>query len=268
MARDLLERSKRRRRKLLTLLVVRWVLGALLLFLSAVGIFYLPSFRVHSITIRGASEEEAIELKKEISSLLSEEYLFIFPKDTMLFLPREEITNLLRTHPLVKEFRFERRFPSEIDISIVEQEVWAIGCNNKGEVLGNCAFLNHEGFAFAPASLFSGTAVLKMLDARERTILGANILPREALSGITFLIEKLDKRLGGEVQSVEIISDDTFHLILREGWFLILDSQTDVSRGLENLVLALESQIKEARENLEYVDLRFPDRIFYRLLEP
>ena len=46
---------------------------------------------------------------------------------------------------------------------------------------------------------------------------------------------------------------------------MIIDAETDIEKSLENLSLALRSgEIKEKSNALEYVDLRFPDKVFYK----
>jgi len=56
------------------------------------------------------------------------------------------------------------------------------------------------------------------------------------------------------------------NIVLKSGWFLVIDLETDFGRALENLTIAL-NEIGERKEKLEYADLRFADKIFYRFKE-
>ena len=44
---------------------------------------------------------------------------------------------------------------------------------------------------------------------------------------------------------------------------MLIDDQTTVERALDNLALTIDSDRKENSQNLEYIDRRFPDKVFY-----
>jgi len=60
--------------------------------------------------------------------------------------------------------------------------------------------------------------------------------------------------------------DDVFDakIMTTEGWQIFINSETDLSQGLSNLPALLQEEIGD-RSNLEYIDLRYGDKMFYKL---
>ena len=58
--------------------------------------------------------------------------------------------------------------------------------------------------------------------------------------------------------------DRTVHAITRAGWEILLLEDTDPEAAYKNLELALEREIKDKIASLDYIDLRFGNRIFYK----
>jgi len=260
---ELLRTSHKRRRwrlvyKILAGVGVVGIISAAITFL-----FYIPSLRVKTIAISGLDSASEKELRLEIFEALGARRLWVLPKDHLIFFPRKEIEALLADKFRVKQFQLEKNFPSSLKIAITARETWAIWCSLQNPK--NCLLLDKEGLAFEKAPEIAGSIVLKIIDARGGDFLGKNILPPAEFQKILFLIENVTKRAGENVLTADIkASGETYLLHLKSGWYLILDNETDQERAVENLVLALNSEIKENRANLEYIDLRFPDKVFYK----
>ncbi len=57
---------------------------------------------------------------------------------------------------------------------------------------------------------------------------------------------------------------DTVDVFLREGWYVYLTTMVPFDTQSERLALVMREKIGERRLDLEYVDLRYDERIFYR----
>ncbi len=161
------------------------------------------------------------------------------------------------------DFVVKRKLPSAIDVSITERKTWAIWCKD-GE--NNCLLLDKDGLAFEKSIISSGSAVLKILDAREEDFLRKNILPPEHFRKVSQMIEKIPKIIESDIVKVYIKKGgETYYLYPKKGFYLIIDAQTDIEKAIENFSLALKSgEIKERSDTLEYIDLRFQDKVFYK----
>ncbi|MDP3785425.1 MAG: cell division protein FtsQ/DivIB [bacterium] len=281
MARELLDVSRRRKRRWALIKISSWTSIVFLGIAAGVSFFYIPSLRASSITFTGLETLNETKLREEVSDILSKKYFLIFPKNNIVFLPRKEILSLLAGIPRLEGFSIETGLPSKLEIKLKERKSWAVWCRKPADLPAEgspqagspsdiqagkppCALVDKNGFVFAAAPIFSGSAVLKILDGRGIDYFGKNFIAPEKLNEISLLGERLEKRLGEEISAVEITNDDEFHLVLKNGWYLKLDFATDLPKAFDNLALILEN-LKDSRRNLEYIDLRFQDKVFYKL---
>ncbi len=225
-------------------------------------LFYIPSLRITKLIISGLSPIDEKQLRREVLAALATREYFIIPKDHLLFFPKNEIYALLQNKFRVRAFKLEKDFPSTIKIEVTERETWAVWCSADAT---KCLLLDKDGLAFESATGFSGSAILKIVDARGDDFIGKNILPLENFLKIRELVEKAPGIMKETVGTINIKSSGKTYLIYaKSGWYMLIDDETDVPKALENLRIALNSEIKENRKNLEYIDLRFQDKIFYR----
>ncbi|OGF52283.1 hypothetical protein A3I27_01985 [Candidatus Giovannonibacteria bacterium RIFCSPLOWO2_02_FULL_43_11b] len=260
---DLLKTSHRRRKKdiftkILFGICVLGIVSAIATFL-----FYIPALRVSNIIISGLDKNNAKELHTELFEILGGRKWLIVPKNHILFLPKKNIEEFLSGKYGFRDFAVAKKFPSTIDISITERKTWAVWCRENGN---NCLLLDKEGLAFERSVIFFGSSILKIMDAREEDFLGKNILPPEKFNRILQMTEDAPKIIQGDIESIYIKkSGETYYLYPKSGIYFIIDAETDVERALENLTLALKSgKIKAKADTLEYIDLRFPDKVFYK----
>lgn len=227
-------------------------------------LFFIPQLRINNIAIAGADGKAAKDLENEIKSILQNKYYYIIPKDHLFFYPRDEIEALLEKKFRVQKFGIDKDYPSALKISISEREPWALWCSAENQ--GKCLLIDRDGFAFENAPLTAGTAVLKIIDARNSNPLGKNILPEGDFSLLRFFIEEIPKNIDEKISSVNIkASGKGFLIYFKTGWYAFIDNETDKDKAIQNVNLALNnSEIKDKRSKLEYIDLRFEDKVFYK----
>ena len=58
--------------------------------------------------------------------------------------------------------------------------------------------------------------------------------------------------------------DNDLKINTNEGWYILFDKSRDIRSQLDSLRLILTEKIKEDRKNLEYIDLRIENRVYYK----
>jgi hypothetical protein len=221
---EILKNSSRRRRKEI---VIRILLGiGILGLLAAVAVFlfYIPSLRISNISISGLNADDETELRAEVFSAISSRKFLIIPEDHLIFFNKEKIKSLLAEKFRVKDYELETEFPSSLKISVTERKTWAIHCLASGKP---CYLLDKDGLAFSQSPGFAGSAILKIIDAREEDFLGKNILPEESFGKIKYFIENISSRVEEEVSAVNIKSSgETYLLYVRSGWYALIDGES------------------------------------------
>lgn len=92
-------------------------------------------------------------------------------------------------------------------------------------------------------------------------------LTKEKLSFILDLFQKFSQR----TKAIEILSfgvgdnkESKLTVVTSENWKIYFDFNEDIRKQLDKLFLILEEKVRSQKNNLEYLDLRFEDRIYYK----
>ena len=261
---ELLLISRRRKRRWAVIKGGLWGLCVFFGLALLLSIFYLPPLRINQVAFFGSSPTDEAILKSKILEILSNKYFFIFPKDNIVFYAEKEIAAFLRSNYRIEEFEIKRSFPAALLISLKERSTWAVWCQRASESEpSDCIFVDEKGFAYAKSPDFSGSLILKIYDARS-DMLGKYVFPEGVFDKIKYLIASLKKEAWEEIIEIEISEGDVYRLVTKNNWAIIIDSEIDEKKTSENIMIALNSRIKDRRKDLEYIDGRFSDKVFFR----
>lgn len=262
-------RARRRRARSLATL-------ALLVFLSAVvyGVSlasHLPQFSIQEVEIKGVQKMRENLVRAYVEAQLYDGSYAFFSHSNIFLVSYAEIEQAIRAYfPRVEEAHVSRDslLASAITISIDEREAFARWCDPS---VASCYLMDREGFIFAPAStstplvenpyIFYGQISSASSSANMEPV-GKTYLP-DAFSALSELLARLDQ--AGFVAHTISESGEDIVIGLDHGFDLYLSFDDDLDTTLENLKLALSSETLRNRETeLEYIDLRFGNRVYYK----
>jgi hypothetical protein len=271
-------RSRRRKKRLLILGLALIILAGVIGVLSYAA--HLPRFRIQSIEVSGATHIPPASVQRDVTRLLYDQSFRFFPSDDIfVYHPIQIARALVVDFPRLKEATVSRTglMSTTVHVAVAEREPFARWCaNNFARVdasstpATNCFVMDDGGFIFAeleagdtpavPFIFFGGVAST----TADGTPIGKTFAPSH-FSGILALLQYLkDDGLIPEVATVE--SDDDFYVSLRNSFYLKASFGTSAEHLAKNLQLVLESDALKGKQNqLEYVDLRFGDKIYYKL---
>jgi len=216
-------------------------------------LFYIPKFRIQKISIQGNSTLHKEEIISNVSRSLEGRYWGIFPRDNIFIFPKEKISNnLSNTFPRVKSVILKSDFPNSLLVEIDEKKPSAIFC--EGEF---CGFIDEDGAIFETAAFFSDNVYVKFYSEIGRM---ENLNNFKRMMDFIALLSKENI----EITSVILGEEGLLKFFTSERWSILLNDNDNFQIALENLKLALGEQIKEKRQALEYIDLRFGNKIYYK----
>ncbi len=234
-----------------------WII-LLVLTLSG-GLFYFfvfsPVFQIKEVKVAGnlkIPSEEIIEItEKHI-----ETSILFFPSKSIFFggfhQAREEIRN---SFPLISEVVIKRDLPSALRVNIEERIPVATWVFQEDKF-----FLDAEGIVFEKTEA-SKKPVIK---GSRKVPLGAEAVGKNLLKDILEISSGLSDR-GIEIKEFSI-SYPKVTIKTEEGWEAYFDSEGNISTQAANLIVVIQEEVGETkRKDLEYVDLRFQERVFYKL---
>lgn len=249
-------------------------LFVLFLIISAgvVWSLYIPKLKIQKISVEGAEILSVEKIIANISDSIKSKYIFIIPKNHILIASKEEIANnLLSSFPRIKELTVNKNFPNSLAIIIKERQSAALLCGgeNNPPAGGECAYIDEDGFVFEKAPYFSGEIFLKFFDERDvgnlvtTWKLSFQVVPKDQFRKLIDFKNYLFRE-NIKIPSINLKKDGIYELQTNEGWVILLNERNDFRIAFENLKTALDSSIKENQKNLEYIDLRFGNKVFYK----
>ncbi len=251
------------RKKLLGMMIflsVAVVLG------GAVYLLRLPELQIREIRISGNNTLVAGDLEAAVAAKLSGEYLFLLPKRSIFLVSGGEIEEYLRLKfPKIKEVDAERKFPREILVNLEEREFWGIFCSGPNEA--RCVYIDETGFSYAGAPESSGSLLRKVKsDDLIGPEVGVSILEKSRVELLDELARRVEQTIGSGATGYYLFSalPREIRLETNEGFQIFFETGGDWENTFQVLKRVFEEEIKDKRSKIEYVDLRFGNKVFYR----
>jgi hypothetical protein len=255
------------------ILIVVW--GAIFLALAN-----WSKLRVNQVVVEGAQIVKSEEIIVETQTILAGQLLPLVPKNHLWWYPAEELqTNLLTKFPRLATVKTFAEWPGRLSVVVTEREPALLYCG-----LDKCAFIDPTGRAYAAAPTFSPGVFLTWTASSTLPALpfdlikGPNVnrlISSQKIFNKVFALLKLPEwRVNQFEQTLD--NDFIFWVEAKTSsstqatkWRILINQETSPFDLGENLHTALSS-ILEAKKSaalpkLDYVDLRFGKKVFYKL---
>lgn len=252
--------------------IVYWLF--FLVFLGVAGYVFLFSGFLNILTIDFSPTEKinSQKLSQRLDALLNEKYFKLVPKNNLLLLRESDLNDLFtREFGIVEKIKIVKKFPDKIRVEVAERNPIIILENSQGKfILDDMAgiypydFFDSSDFPLAPLP------ILKEEDS-QRAFSFENNSGLEYLDFILKIRDKLEKLLDIPVEKTmtvsKIISGDVAFQT-QEGWRVYFNKSIAFDKSIEMLRIVLAEEIgREKRSDLEYIDLRIDNRVFYKFKE-
>jgi hypothetical protein len=264
-------KEKRKRRKMRIAFLVFCSLAGLIIFLSYT-LFFSGWFLIKEIKISGYEEISESEIRDLVDGYLNKKYLlnYIKPFSNILFMSSEAIEHSLREKfPKIGEADVDKHlFGRNLTIEINEREIFGIWCKyiESGENQ-QCFYFDDSGNMFKPAPKLSSEIFLIIEDGRGRDFKLTDTFDDKELFEKINLARNILDELKFIRYSNFFLPQGSFEFWIktREGWYVYLDKESDISTQLVSLKKFLEEKLSESRrQTLQYIDLRINNRIYYK----
>jgi len=254
----------------------RFFWSSILILMLLSGVFYLVSFssffQIKEIEISGnsgfaeASADQQKVFFEDIQILvektIEKKILFFSSKSIFLVNLNEIRERILKEFPQIAKVDLRRDFPDKILIQIEEKKPIAIFCQTQN--VKECFFIDEEGMII---EFISGKDILeltKIIGNVETPNLGTRVIGKDYLDSILEIQKKLSLEQKIEIKEF-IPSEEKLTVQTLEGWQIFFELSGNISDQILNLTVLLKEKIPpENRRDLEYIDLRFGDKIYFK----
>lgn len=261
-----LKARRRRRRVWRAVGVLVAVIGLCAL---AVGALYLPHLRIVSIAVVGEESVPVAAVAAAAKSTLRGTYFHALPKDNTLMYPKDELVrDLQEKFPALSTVRLARDGLRGLTITVDEYAPFALWCGTSPARGEPCLFLDPSGTAYASAVSTQGSGFVKYYGAIAGSTTPKRFLSREDFRSLTALLAELDTRIADDtVMRVEVDEYDDVRAEFASGFILMFARRDSPAQLLERFNLARQAEPLAERplSDVEYLDLRFGDKLYYKL---
>ena len=253
-----------------------------LVIISIIAIFAwllrLKDVVIYDVVITGNSITKTEEIKDIVDEHLHGSYLYVIPKNSEFFLPKRAIkTDIENTFTRIKSVEVTVLGGDAISINVEERRPYALWCGdsyiNTEENLGNCYFIDDSSYVFAKAPDFTGNIFFKyfgILLGEETTTstapLGKEFMSKAEFDAISVFLEAFE-----EIEYIPVsftrVQDGDFSVRMESGVEILYGHNTRLSVVLDNLesIIVSDLFIDLEQEQIEYIDLRFGSKVYYKL---
>lgn len=266
--------GKRRRKVLIARSIILGVSVVVLVYLLA-WVFRLEQINIDEIRISGNSIVKNEEIMKVANRDLDKTYFLLSPKTNILFYPKQKIIRDLQTKfTLIETVDIKFRNFHTIEIKVVERKPFALWCGKEIVSNSGCYFLDKNGFIFSKAPDFTGSVFFKFYgknfsqgQSLGDTVLGSEYMEVEEFNGFQLFNKSLNNIGLKPVLLLKVDSRD-YNMWLESGTKIQFSKEQSLTTLLDNLesILNSESLTNESIKNIEYIDLRFGNKVYYKFI--
>ncbi len=260
----------RRRRRLFYIRSALITTAALTLVASSILLSHTPGLQVKEFSVSGNSTaltDDIVALARKIGRGA---YLFVFPKMNIALYPREALASaILSEFPQLKAANISERGFTGLSIAVTERTPIGLWCGrqtSEGSPAANdCYFLDEDGYIYGKAPGFSGPVFVRFygLDFDGEAVATQYLPPGTFRSLEAFFLQM--RRLGLTVSSFTIKDRYDYEVDFSEGPYLLFARASDLTAVLQNLESVADSDALRGKlSTLEYLDLRFGNRVYYK----
>lgn len=255
-------RARRRRTRAL---VAVGVLLALVIGAWGVSLVsYLPRFSVSSIDVEGAQVVQPELIRSYAETVLDDGSFHWLSRSNIFLYPRVEIEKAIpENFPRIESAHISREsfLATVVKITVKERTMYGIWCDEEKR----CYEMDETGFIFSETPYTTSTRyVFTGGIPTSSDPIGQSFI-KAHLPGLLSLLRLLGQA-GYEPRGAAVVSSQDFHVSLASGFMLKVSFGGDANALARNLELVLSSDtLKDKKDQIEYIDLRFGNRVYYKL---
>lgn len=283
--------AKRRKQRKIRLIIRSSILAVIILFL--IYITNAGFLRIQKIIVNETQYADRNAIENTIKTQLEGRYMGLFSKSNALIFSRGKISRVIRKDfPSVKNVKVNLKGVSEIEVRLTEYEGSSIWCDtpvtpattlvhdeetgeNKMSAIpqvvnsfhdANCYFMNENGMIFAKTTYNSDSEVVKTFGfIKTDPINQSYSTPKTFKNLIEFT--KLLRRLNIVADEVWTTDGEVYAFVTKEKVEIYIDGSENIVSTFDNLETVINRDaINQAQfSNIDYIDLRFGNRVFYKL---
>ena len=251
-----------------------------LIVVGAIILLRTPRMQIYSITVTGNEITDTDSIIQNIQNSLSGTYAYIIPKTSIFFYPKQTVySNLITDFQRFDSIKITLVNKTNLVVAVTEEKGTALWCGADSDVLDftiPCYFTDTDGKIIDRAPYYSGNVYLRFFGNTASFDvthpLGQYFVYNTEYHKLVHFANNVAS-LGFAVKAVRVGAegDDYFILDLDGTHMAYVHFKADDNYDVlfSNLATAITNsalleQVKNNKSNLEYFDLRFTNKVYYK----
>lgn len=234
-------------------------------FIIALVVYFLlfsSLFKITNIKFSGPEGFDTSILKKTIDDQLQNEKVLFLPKDNLILFSKNNLINSFKNHPTLKRIVVKKKpFHSlEINYSLRQAEILIFNQNIYWTA-------DREGYILSVVENENEFNGPKIYDKFQDYNVTEKVSYHDKLNSyIETWSDVQNKYSALEINPLQInilAKENNFELVVNKGWKVIFTTDYEIDKQLQILTELINDKI-ENLENLNYIDLRIENWIYYQ----
>ena len=261
---------------------LRILFGVTIVILVIATILFLRDKRtqIYSITVSGNEIINSSDVVASVERSLSGNYVHLIPKTNIFFYPKNKVyENLKKEFPRFDSMDISLVNKTTLAVKVTEEQGTALWCGSDNiapDMTSECYFTDTNGKIIDIAPYYSGNVYLRFFGGTladdVANPIGKSFVDAGSYEKLMSFAKQISG-LGFQIQAVRITSgsDDFFVIDLDNTHtaFIQFRKDDDYDTLFSNLQTALKNsdlgnQITANKKNLQYFDLRFTNKVYYK----
>ncbi len=228
-----------------------------------IGLLWLPLWRVSEVVAEGSTTLVPSALTLTAQETLRGARLYVLPRDNVLLYSRSGlISALLAAYPTLKTVDIRLRGLNTLVLAVTERTPVALWCDD-----AHCRLLDAQGVAYAAQEATTTSEYVIFRGELETDDATAQYLEPEVFAGVQSLAVMLASTTQSRVMSATVDEEQTVDVVFENNFRLIFSLGDEASDVVSRFLLAQTAEPFVGKElsEFEYLDLRFGDKLYYKL---
>lgn len=247
--------------------LIAWIVGGAIVITGMVLLIRLPKVQVSTIEVSGVNVVDPGDVSEFVKNTLQGNRLGVLPRTSIFLISTHRLENEIKNaFPRLQTVTVSRKSFSSIAVNATEYQGMYLWCVDSA----TCYFMDQNGMVFASAPYFSGNAYPKIFTGALQPLPFQAVTPAQ-ISGITLILDHLNS-LGIVPSEFHYVTNhelDIYFIHNSQQTTLGFDPSMDIRDQLTALFTGLRteplaSEFHDQTKVLQYIDLRFLDRVVYK----
>lgn len=239
-------------------------IGVVLFLIGTLYLSRLSYIQIKEVKITGNIFVDTQEIQDKTNTILQSKIFWIIPKSNIFIFSKKELETQLTQNPAITFVKIRKNYFDTLSIEIKEQEKEMIYCSSFEK--NECFYVNKVGFIYAPVTdfiipeqeiiIYSEQGIKKVQDT---------VLDGKTYNDIVSFVKNTSKQ-EIKIKEVYIKSDGVVEFVTRDNVRIIGSIFDDFKKDFANLIALFEKQVltKDTFLQIDYIDLRFGNKVFYK----